>query len=72
MEQNFKKLTKNTHGGVICSLKKTQQKSKLVQVNTFLSTIVWIMTTTKILGYLNFSRAIENYIWIAQRAVVEK
>ena len=30
------------------------------------------MTTTKILGYLNFSRAIENYIWIAQRAIDEK
>jgi len=30
------------------------------------------MTTTKILGYLNFSRAIENYIWIAWRAIVEK
>jgi len=30
------------------------------------------MTTTNILGYLNFSRAIENYIWIAQNALVEK
>jgi len=26
----------------------------------------------KILGYLNFSLAIENYIWIARRAIVEK
>jgi len=34
--------------------------------------IVWIMTTTKCLGYLNFSRAMENYIWIAQMAIVEK
>jgi len=24
------------------------------------------------LGYLNFSRAIENYIWTARRAIVEK
>ena len=24
------------------------------------------------MGYLNFSRAIENYIWIARRAIVEK
>jgi len=30
------------------------------------------MTTTKMLGYLNFSRAIENYIWIAPRAIVAK
>ena len=30
------------------------------------------MTTTKFLGYLNFSRAIENYIWTARRAIVEK
>jgi len=30
------------------------------------------MTTTKMLGYLNFSRAIENYIWIARWVIVEK
>ena len=30
------------------------------------------MTTTKMLGYLNFSRAIENYIWIAWMAIVGK
>jgi len=45
-----------------------------VEVNAFLLRIVWIMTTTKMLGYLNCSRAIENYIWIARRAIyiVEK
>jgi len=53
-------------------LKKTQPKLKLVQVNVFLLRIVRIMTTTKCLGYLNFSRAIENYIWIARRNLVEK
>jgi len=30
------------------------------------------MTTAEMLGYLNFSRAIENYILIAQWAIVEK
>jgi len=30
------------------------------------------MTTTKNLGYLNLSQAIENTIWIARRAKVEK
>jgi len=30
------------------------------------------MTTTKLLGYLIFSRAIENSILIARRAIVEK
>ena len=30
------------------------------------------MATTKMLGYLNFSQAIENYIWIAWRAIVQK
>jgi len=30
------------------------------------------MTTTKNLGYLNFSRAIKNYICIARRAIIEK
>ena len=34
--------------------------------------IVWIMTTTKYMGYLNFSRAIENSTWIARRATVEQ
>ena len=33
---------------------------------------VLIMTTTKTLGYFNFSRAIENCISIARRAMVEK
>jgi len=27
------------------------------------------MTTTNVLGYFNFSRAVENSIWIAQRDV---
>jgi len=34
--------------------------------------IVCIMTTTNILGYLNFSRAIEIYIKIDRRTIVEK
>ena len=42
--------------------KKTQPKLKLVQVNAFLLRIVYIITTTKNLGYLNLIRAIENYI----------
>jgi len=37
---------------------------KLVQVNAFLIWIVWIMTTTKILSYLNFSQAIEKSIYM--------
>ena len=39
---------------------KNTTKKKIEQVNTFLIWIVWFMTTTNILGYLNFSRAIEN------------
>ena len=42
-----------------------------MQVNAFLLRIVWILATTKMLGYFNFSLAIENYIWIARRAIVE-
>ena len=48
---------------------KTQAKLKLVKVNLFLIWIVWIMTTTKVLGLLNFSQALENSIWIAQRTI---
>ena len=40
-------------------------------VNAFLVCIVWITTTTKISGYLNFSQAKENSIWIARRAKVK-
>ena len=49
---------------------KTQAKLKLVKVNSFLIIwIVWIMTTTKVLGLFNFSQALENSIWIAQRTI---
>jgi len=47
--------------------KKTQPKLKVVQVNALLIWIVWFTTTTKNEGYLNFSRAIEIFIWIADR-----
>ena len=66
-----KQININTDCAVICSYR-TQPKFNLVQVNAFLKWIVWIMTTTNIFGYLNFSRVIESSIGIAQRAIVGK
>jgi len=53
-------------------VRKNTTKIKIKQVNAIIIRIVWIMTTTNVLGYFNFSRAIENYIWIARSAIVEK